>query len=413
MFLHKKPHPMSAKRLKTDVNLNFDASEQLSRSFNVQREQDRLVSRFDRAQLFVFSPAYHALITNDKTVCIVTEEGVHTLLGGAFDCVIEEVPVSPSACVFHGVTLVSGRNIGTYYIRDLDGIKVFDEGFSSMTVCADRVFGLYQKELCYTAAGQYDNWKDGEKFYLPAPCDAVVAVDGVVYVLGDSCYTLTPKADGIEFKFEPLAHNIGIVAPGSVVAYNGTAVFGSANGLFRISSGKITPIFTNLTETLDFKCCAATMFNGKYYLSCRNKTGSDVYNDVTLVLDLDEEKVVGLLHAGYNNLCATREKIYGVHNGKLFWHGEGTSQAAFFKGKIDFGCSDKKFLDALIIKTHRDLELTIRSECETRLYKVKGKKTAQKINLRGMGCEFSVEMTSNDGLDVESVELFAHVSKEV
>lgn len=414
MFLHKKPAVKSAKRLKLDVKLDFDAKEEeLRGGLNVFRDGNRLVSKFQRNSLPITSPLKQTLGTNGDVVYLLFEDGLYAVQNALLSWLTLDVAEKACFCVYRGDTVVSSKEFGTYFLVKTKAKKVYADGFSSMTVCADRIFGLYGKDVRYTAAGERDGWDNGETITLPSACDALVTIGQTVYALGNTCYKIAPDGDDVEFKFRVFANNIGAVAPLSVVNYNGRAVLASTSGLYQINSDKLTPIFEELSQVVDFSAASGAMSNGKYYLTCRTKNSSEIANDVTLILDLDSEKIVGNLGEGFGSICANNEMIYSEIGGKLYRIKSGVSQGKYLKTNVDFSTSQKKFLDSMTVTTLNDLDVIIRSENETRLYKIAGKKTPQKINLRDMGWEFSIELSSDMGLNVEKMTLFAHTTAEV
>ena len=413
MFLHKKSARVSAKRLKSVVKLDFCAKESdLRGSANVVKN-GRLVSRFRRREQYLFSDPIQVIGTNGDIVYLMCEDGLYSLRGSTLGWLTEEVVPAMSACVYRGDMILSAKDFGTYFVTQSKAQKVYGDGYSSMTVCADRIFGLHQKEVRYTSAGKCDGFSEGESITLPTDCDALVAIGEKVYVLGNTCYTIAPKADDVEFKFSVFAKNIGTVSARATVVYNGMAVLASSNGLYQICFDKISPIFTELSDVLDLTGSVGTMFDGKYYLSCRTKNSSEKGNDVTLILDLDKEEIYGVLDTGFESICAIGDRIYVTREKHFYYILDGEALGKFVKTNVDFGTDKKKFLDLMTVTTIKDLDVAIHSENETRLYKIKGKKTAQKINLRDMGWEFSIELSSNSGLEVENMVLYAHVCEEV
>lgn len=414
MFLHKKAARAVGRRLKANVSLDFGSNESdLRNSLNVEKDGNGITSSFKRKIQVVSGVPKKFVGTNGNVLYYTTDKGIYTLENNVRRLILDACPTEVAGCVFRSNFYLSGTGIGTNEVaNDITPKSVSNRYFTSMAVCSDRIFGLYANEVRYCEAGIPNNWEYGEMLVLPERCDALIAVDGKVYVLGNTCYTLTPHAEHIEFKFSRIAHNLGAVAKYSVLNYNGCGVFASSNGLFKISSGKITPIFTQLNDLLDFSRSASAFFKGKWYLTCRTKSSSGIINDVTLKLDLDKEEVEGVLEYGFEVLAATPSVIYGLRNEEFHSFAQDTSLGRFVKSGIDFATDEKKFLDRLSVTTLHDLDVKIRSENETRLYKVKGKNSLQKINLRDMGWEFSIELSSDAGLSVKNLTLEAHTSKE-
>ena len=414
MFLHKKSNRVPTQQLKTAVKLEFaPKSGELRGSYNVEKEGNRLISRYKRREVYFLAPPQQIIGTNGDLVYILCETGVFSLLGSTLRWLTMEGAPAMCGCIYRGDMIISSPSVGTYFAEQKKATSVYSGGFSSMTVCGDRIFGLDGQQLRYTAAGERDGWDKGEMITLPTECDALVTLGEKLYALGNTCYVVSPDADDVEFKFSLFAGNIGRVATKSTVQFNGRIVFASKNGLYQLSSTGIKPIFEYLNGAVDFTDCCATLFDGKYYMSCRSKDSAEEGNDLTLILDLDREEILGVLDMGAGSICAARDKIYLEKDEHGYWLDYTATEGRFVKSNVNFNSNKKKFLDALVVTTRNDLDVAIHSETETRLYKIKGKKSAQKINLRDMGWEFSIELTSTSGLDLEKVELYAHICGEV
>ena len=415
MFLHNKTSKITSKTLKLPVKLDFSAThEDLSASYNVMKCASGVKTVFKRDTMKFSLPVRKIVgVNKDDYMFVMTDKGIAQCRNEANSSVFfEKFGSDPTSCVYRGSTVVSAKEFGTYSFTGINYTKLCDDGFSSLTACADRIFGLNGKEVSYTSAGTSDGWKQGQTVTLPSACQAVASIGDKVYALGNDVYALVPKADDIEFKVAPLARNVGAVVRDSVANYNETVVFATVNGLYRLSSDKVTPIFQELNDVLDLTKSTATVFQGKYYVSARCEQGSSKTNDVTLCLDLDKG-VAGVLMHGYQDVSSTRTQIFCVSDGVCYAFNQNIGSGTYCKSNVDFGTSDKKFLDKLLIKTLTDVSVTIKSETESRQYRVKGSKNLQKINLHDMGWQFSIKLHSDRGVDVQSLTLVAHTVKEV
>ena len=415
MFLCKRSQPAKAKKIVYPLNFDLEqmSGEDLAESFNIEKDGNGIKTVYKINTNNFGTPARQGIISKDDLFYVMTDKGLCVVLENYSEIMLNAYATDVSGCYYRENVLISAKDLGTYMVYLNIATKVSDDGFSSMTSCADRVFGLDKDRVRYTAAGKYDGWEEGESITLPSECNAIVAIGEKVYALGNDCYVITPQADDVEFKVTSLAKNIGTVSRMSVQNYNNRVIFGSSKGLYQLCSDKITRIFTCLNDTVDLSASAAALFNGKYYLSCRTKSGSSSTNDVTLGLNLDEEKIVGLLQYGYESMGKTDTRVYGVCNGVSRNFIFNPMYSKFVKSNIDLSHFGKKYLDWMSIRTLRELDVTIRSETETRLYKLEGKNSVQKINLRDMGCKFSIELFSQRGIFVSDLLIFAHVSEEV
>ena len=414
MFLRKKLTHAPSKRLKTDIKLDFDfASEDVGSCYNVERKGKGLRTRFRPRDYILKGEATQTLTSNGEWYYFMTKAGLYFSFGPYADVILSKFATDVGSCIFRDGVIVSGKEMGTFYVWEDAPTQIFEGGFSSVTACADRIFGLNGNEVTYCEAGEMDGWSKGYILNLGGTCNALTTVGDKVYALGNTCYQISPDAVDVEFKLSQAATNIGAVSKLSVANYNDRAIFASSVGLYQISSNKITPIFLYLRDHFDMSISAGAWFDGKYYLSCKRRSTSSKVNDITLCLDVDREEVCGVFGEGYESIGASSKMVYAIKDGACIWFAPNTDEARYVKSNIDFGCDSKKFLDSLTIKTVTDLVLTIRSENETRVYSITGKNSEQKIKIRGMGWRFSIEMISSKGLSVEKLQLEAHVCEEV
>ena len=413
MLFHKKASKPAQKTLKLPLKFDFGTTaEDVRNSFNVERTANGIKTRY-RRDIQVF-PAIARYIVGyvDDYVYFMTDGGLCRMSEKDKTVFMEGLDWNVSSCVYRGNLIVSGKDYGTYVVKECEATKVYHGGFSSITSCADRLFGLYKNQITYTAAGKVDGWEQGQTISLPGECQAVVSIGDKVYALGDDCYALIPKADDIEFKVVRLARNVGVVAPRSVVSYYDSLIFGTESGLYQLRSDKISPICEQLNEVLLFGVSAGVIFKGKYCLTCASKDVPELYNNVTVCIDVEREEIVGMLRNGGLSIAKTSKNVIMSGIGSCYVFYDGFYDGKYRVSNVDFGTNDKKFLDKLVLKTATDIDVTIRSETETRLYKLKGKSYPQNLFLRDMGWRFSIEFFSEDGLDVQNAVLYAHTSKE-
>ena len=414
MILRNKLAHTPSKRLKTDVKLDFDfTSEDVCNCINVERKGKGVGTVYSTHPYRLKGNA-KLVFSDGKNGYFVTERGYFITTDAYYCEILLSRPTGELCyCAYRDGIIVSSSGYVTDYLVGKTVIPLLQDGFSDLTCCNDRVFGLNNQEVVYAEAGTADGWSNGQTLTLATPCDALVTVGGKVYALGNTCYAISPDAEDVAFKLTHFASNVGTVSRTSIVNYDDKALFASRNGLYLISSNKITPIFQRLNEFFDMSDAAATYFKGKVYLSCKSRRNDAAANDVTLCLDIDDEEVCGVLDGGYSSLAATDTYICGVKGIEGISFSESSAYGVYVKSNIDFDCSAKKFLDALTIKTFSDITLTIRSENETRMYTLTGKNSEQKIKIRGMGWRFSIELTASSGLYVDKLQLEAHVCEEV
>ena len=414
MFLHKKASKPTKKALVLPLKFQIGTtSEDLRNTYNVEITDNGLHTRFNQSVLKFPAPLHYAVGTLDDHVYVMTSKGLCSKVNDTNWIFMVKKDGDVCSTVYRDNLIVSGKDYGTYLVKEYEATSLHDDGFSSVTCCADRIFGLYKNQVSYTAAGKADGWEQGQTVTLPSECQALASVGNKVYALGNDCYMLVPDGSDLEFKVVPLARNVGAVAKKSVVNYLGAVVFATENGLYKLSGEKVTPICRQLNEVAQFGVSAGALFEGKYYLACVSKDSGEYVNDVIMCIDINSEQIVGMLQYGADSIVTTSKEIVTSNNGTCYSFGSGTYAAKYQVSNVDFATADKKFLDKLVIKTSDKLDITVRSETETRVYRLREKSHPQKIFLRDMGWKFSINLYSQSGLDVQDVTLYAHTCEEV
>lgn len=414
MFLGKKASKPTKTTLKLPLKFQFGVtSEDLRGSYNVEKIGNGLKTLYIRGIVTFPSPARYIVGYHNNLVYVMTDSGLCCMSDFSNEIFLGKYGADVCSCVYRDDLIVSGKDYGTYLVKDSEATSLYGDGFSSVVACADRIFGLHKNQVSYTAAGKVDGWEQGQTVTLPSECQALACIGNKVYALGNNCYMLVPDGSDIEFKVVPLAKNVGAAAKRSVINYRDTVVFATVNGLYRLSNDRLTPICEQLNDVAQLGLGAGVLFQNKYYLACVSRDNGDYFNDVVVCIDIDDEQLVGMLRTSTDSLAVTSKKIVTAGIGICNTFSSGVSTGKYQLSNVDFANSDKKFLDKLVIKTGTNLDVTIRSETETRLYKLKGKIYPQKLFLRDMGWKFSIDLYSDDGLDVQDATLYAHTCREV
>ena len=407
----KRMPAVSAQKCRAKLKLDLPiSSEDLVNCGNVRCVEGGLRGAygFDAQYFFRYYRTLKILGEKWPWTYFATDEGLFCVYSEMQTHVTYENYTVVSACFYQGKLIFSAPGFGTYLIKDYRKEKIGDVGFVSMAACSDRLFGLANDGDLYVApVGQIDF---SEAFHITphTKLSAVVTLGKKLYALGDACYVLEPyHADDVDITFRAMCYEIGKVQADSVVTLGSRVVFATENGLRLLQSDKITPIFSSLNNLVSFSGCVACSHGGKYYLSCKRLDGTQEQNDVTLILDVDQEKVVGVLNQGFENMYSLGYTFYAVQNGSLMKINE-TPQSVYWQRTVDFDRADKKYLDTLVIRTKQDVSVVIQTDNEKRIYRVKGKRALQRIPLAGHGRAFTVTLQAPSAMDVDYVELTAH-----
>ena len=408
MFFPKRIKSATAKTLKSSLKIDFNnLGSNFLKQKNLQKAGNSLMSSFGFEKHAYDKEIYRAICSvNGMLVALLVANGVYSITDTYSEFSITKEKLNNIVgCVKYQNKLVVSATYGTCCTEDgLKASRITTQYFPSLAVCYDRIFGVSGKDLYMTDAGDISAWDNNLTINAHTPLDAVVALDKL-YVLGDTCYSLTPNAEEINMKFVPFCFGIGAVQADSVVAFEKYAVFASTNGLYMLTSNTVTPIFTKLNDYIIFDGCVACLHNGKYFVTCKRKDG-DMTNDILLVLDTDSEKIVSVLDVKAQHISSIDGKLYAVINNKLYFASDIDVESSYVD-TVDFGCSNVKYLDKLVIRTKTDVDVWIDNGVEKRRYRVLGKNSIQSVPLTGSGRQFTVEVQARNGLKLDCVELTA------
>lgn len=411
MIFCKKIKPIVAKKHKMALNLDLNKHNgEFLKQRNVQKVGNSLLSTFGFVDLNHEAQISRAVFNFDeKLMVLVVGRGLYsyypnpemnrTMVKAKTDGIV-------SYARYRGSVVFSCTS-GTYYTPDGMGAPLINSTyFPSLAVCNDRVFGVSGNQLSMTVPGDITTWDDTLTISANSQLDALVTLDKL-YVLGDTCYTLTPDAQEINMKFVPFCYNIGTVQAESVVTFDKRAIFASDKGLFELKNNVITPIFHELNDYVGFDGSVACAYNGSYYVTCKRKDGDMIQNDIMLVLDVDNKNIVAVLDVNMQHISVVDGQFYAVCNYKLLAANEDNVTSCFCQ-TVDFNCSDVKYLDNLVVRSKKNLNVWIDNGDERRRYQIIGKNVLQKIPIVGSGRQFTVSAQTCDGLQLDYLELSAH-----
>ena len=410
MFFRKKISSATEKRYKKALCLDFNKYRgDFVKQRNLRLSGDGVAPSISFEQTPYSDEIYRAIfrqngyliaLKKDQGLCRFNDKWSYSFLGQLTeDGVISHVK-------YQGATVFSCSR-GTYLtVNGIEATEINNNFYPSLAVSGDRLFGVCGNSLSMTEAGDISSWDDTRTVYAHTQLDAVVALDKL-YALGDTCYTFSPDAEEIDAKFHPFCYGIGAVQPESVARFDKRAIFATTNGLYQLKNGVITPVFIQLNDFVSFNGCVACAYKGKYVVACKRKNGDASAKDIVLVLDLDTDLVCAVLDVEPQHISTVDGVLYAVFNDKLFYATDGQVEGSFCQ-KVDFGCSNVKYLDKIAIRTHTDAQVWIGNGAEKRRYDFKGRKTIQTAKLLGSGRAFYVEVQAQDGIKLDYLELFAH-----
>ena len=409
MWRSKMP-AVSAKKLRARLSLNLpiDSNDLLSCD-NVKLVNGSLQNACGFQPQDYFSAFYAIKVLAELRVWtyVLAKQGLYGVKEEMPTTAMKDSFTNACGCTYQNNFVFSAPNKGTYFSTATKLTQNTTWGCNSLTVCSDRLFAIdTENHLCIAPVGQLD-FADAVKISPHTKIDAVVTVGKKLYALGNTCYAVEPyHADDVDVTFRAISHGAGVAQADSVATFGNRAVFATDCGLKMLQSDKVTPIFSDLNTLVDFNGSVACNHGGRYYVSCKRLDGSQERNDVTLILDVDGEKVVGVLNQGFESICSLGQKLYATSDGALLLMDD-TPSDAFWQRTVDFDSSGVKYLEALHIKSKQDVKLIIQTDNETRWYRVKGKSVVQRVPLAGCGRTFTVTVEAQGGMKVDYLELTA------
>ena len=193
----------------------------------------------------------------------------------------------------------------------------------------------------------------------------------------------------------------------------------------------------NLLKGEDNRYAFGECFNGKYYLACRGNFGDGkvvgcegyeegyknnmlmIFDPVTKHVDtirgVDINEMLALTNKFKSKLVACFYNKNKGHIGEITTDGkifDEQSQGLWESGKTDFGFSGKsKRIKSFQIKSEGECTVTFESEKQTKSFKVRGKKSVQKIRANVLGNQFKVkiEASQNDKVYISNFVLTVSV----
>ncbi len=372
------------------------------------------LGRFDEVALE--QKVKKAAFADKGKIYFVTPEGdgLYVKEGDAVSCVMQGKFEDVFFLSYGSYPLFTSPSTGVFRIVGSEVVKLSLYGFYNMAVSRD-IAVLNQRNGVRVAPldETVNAWTLAHKVPLNEQCSAVVTLGKKVYLLGNDCYAFEPRAYTPDSTLFPVAHNVGFVRAESVVALGNKAVFASDGKLFKLQSEKVSRIFGQLDATVDFHNAVACRLNGYYLVSGQRKLLSGGKNDITLLLDVDRERIAGVFEWGFDSLYSRGEELYAVRDGVLYRFSEEEDLSIFRVSNLDLGTTRIKFLDKFAIRSNCYNYVLVESDGYRVGKYVTGKGSTQFVTVHGHGKQFGIEVQSEDGLDLQYLELFARAPKGV
>lgn len=386
-----------------EQKLRFKSSLDVAKAFenchNVRstRKGVQSVGNFEKVP---FAHSVQKVLFNDNGKLYALCDGV-PYVSGQGEPLIERTFSDGVMYKFHDA-LVFGAPEASYTVEN--GVATLAGlGMKDVTVGADRLVWVNGVNL-YVSEPQ-NMLKSPWTLHMSASCGAVAAIGDKVYALGDECVVVQPKYVQTDSVARVFAKGIGNVK--TAVALGTKIFFASDKGMYLLHND-VKSVF----DELDF--CAdqavACRLKNHVLISCKRSATSDE-NDITLLLDVDSEKLVGVFEFGFDSLYSDAKSVYGVKKGEIFCL-DGEDGLSIFCEDVDFGTAQTKYLDKLVVRTSENVDVYVESDGVRTVYVFNGSPNVEVRRLNGYGKRFRVEVQAFDGMGLEQLELYAHSIKE-
>lgn len=338
-----------------------------------------------------------------EQVYAVATDGIYRIYPTVIK-LVDRALVGGGCTVYDKRIIFSSKTVGTYAIVPDTAEKFGIVGCNHIVNCCGRLIGVDGNAVRVCEADCYDKMTSSDKLETEAPLTGAAVIGHTFYALGDTCYSYTPDGELIESQLHPCAHNVGHVEGDSVVTLKKRVVFATHGGLRIMSDGNVTDL-TDL-DGMRFEGAVACAFRGQYLLSCKRGASSE-RNDITLLIDVEKRKTVGVFEFGFDSLYSDGDVLYGVQEGKVYRYSDEPSLSCVTFGNLDMGNGCYKLLRRFVIRTRNDADVWISSDGVKRLYFIGGSDKTQSLPVYGRGKEFTVEIHSDDGFDLDYIRLDA------
>ncbi len=335
------------------------------KSFNARCERGSLVAE-NSLQLQQNAYAYFpcgnfSLIFNDS--------GVYSVCGNVRKRVGEVVAAAPAFLFVQPLQLaVISCEDGTFTCDGGEFEKISDIHFCKMAFSHERIFGVSDGVLYFTARDDFSTWKTVNLANVSSVC---VMQD--VFAVGNDVVKVDFSDSEVDAKILPLFRGVGAVQARSVAVWGNKIFFVTANELKRYSYNRCKTLSSNFT----FENAFGAVVGGTYYVTatCGDKK-------CVVCLDCETEKITGVLPLSAYCISGDDLPYFGTESG-VYAFGEGFSDLFWQSPSVHFGVSGKKYLRKLVVDTVFPLEVHVVTDRECKIYRFDGAPYVQSIGING------------------------------
>jgi len=357
----------------------------------------RKLYEFDK----VYPPIYGlATLPREDNIIVESDDGLYIWRPSiSYTKIVDGYFPTPSfAYLASSQTLViASRRSPIYVYKNGVATQVFDQRISDLEIFRDRCFGVWQNTLYYTEQGDVAKWTG--RIDLPFSANALAATDDGLYVLGQDAYLLRFDDNEPDSKLIPVYRNFGSYFVKSIESVGKGFMFAHSGGVAYFNGSSVKNVLSVDIASHSFLNECGAVFRGKYYLTYR-KPGKNK-NENLLVVDIATMKLETVYNIPATYLYASDTDLFIVDGEKAYNLFVDAAVVTWQSRPYNFGSdSTKKSLDALLVNTSTNLTITLRTESETRIFKIEGKKKLQKIPLHGSFYNLTLTVET-DGMEPE------------
>lgn len=321
------------------------------------------------------------------------EQGVYSRSGNVRKKVGEVVEKRPCLLFVEQIqkVFVSGEE-GTF-VCDGNGFeKIFEVHFAKMAFSHERLFGVSNGTLYFTARDDFSVWKTVQTAGVSSVC---VAKD--VFAIGNDVVKVDFSDSEVDAKILPIFRNVGTVQPRSV------SVFG--NKIFFATEGEVKVFDGIKCQTVAKDYCFNDSFGivvgGKYLV-----TATDGGTDCVLVFDGETEKMQCVLDICANIICGGDMPYFCTDNG-VFVFGESCADLFWQSYETDMGTSSKKYLRKLVVDTEFPVAVHVVTERDSKIYHFDGAPHPQSVCIGGYFRKMHVMLFGQGQAKINNLQVVA------
>lgn len=305
--------------------------------------------------------------------------------------------------------LIASQHSPVYAYKDNVATNVLDKHLADITVFRDRCFGTDRKTLYYTKQGSATEWTG--RIELPSTVYALVPSDDGLYLIGDDVYLLAFDDNEKNSKLLLVYRNFGVTFYNSVVGVGKGFMFADKDGIYFFNGSSVKKVASFEIAQNSSMYVYGAVCCGKYYLAYH--PSGEQYNNRVAVVDVATQKLETVYDFSSQCLWVWGYNIFSAFCSQVFVMDNDKSSVIWQSRPYDFGSDRcKKSFHTLLIDTARDVTVTLKTESETRIIRVKGKRKLQKLPLHGSFRSFTLTLETDGRADIDLLGISATVYDE-